>query len=100
MKLLPLFIYGRVCSCSSDYCKERKSLRTPPKACSHSFVGLVKRATYSEKKRAIEQDTEIVGSIYRLVSFKKMLVSHARGLKLGVLQRMTKEQADAAVCLP
>lgn len=62
--------------------------------------GLLKRATYSEKKRAIEQDTELVGSIYRLVSFKKMLVSNARGLKLGVLQRMTKEQADAAVCLP
>lgn len=60
----------------------------------------LKRAHPSEQKKAIEQDTELVGSIYRLVSFKKMLVSHARGLKLGVLQRMTKEQADAAVCLP
>lgn len=54
----------------------------------------LKRAHPAEQKKAIEQDTELVGSIYRLVSFKRMLVSHARGLKLGIIQRMTKEQAD------
>lgn len=49
-----------------------------------------------EQKKAIEQDTELVGSVYRLISFKRMSVNHARGLKLGILQRMTKEQADEA----
>lgn len=56
----------------------------------------LKKAHPSEQKKAIEQDTELVGSIYRLISFKRMLVSRARGLKLGILQRMTKEQADEA----
>lgn len=97
MKLLPPFLYERrVCSCSSGYCKERKSLRTLQEARSPIFVEFSERAHPSEQKKAIEQDTELVGSIYRPISFKRMSVNHARGLKLGILQRMTKEQADEA----
>lgn len=46
-------------------------------------------------KRAVERELELVGRLYKLVSLNSMMSTHARGLKLGLLKRMTKEEADA-----
>lgn len=73
MKPLPPFTYGRrVCELYR-------------KIVALYLWNFLKGAHPSEQKKAIEQDTELVGSIYRLISFKRMLVNRARGLKLGIL---------------
>lgn len=56
---------------------------------------LIKRAPNSAQEGAVERELELVGRLYKLVSLNSMMSTHSRGLKLGLLKRMTKEEADA-----
>lgn len=62
---------------------------------SYGLWNVIKKTTSGGKKEAIEVELDLVGKLYKLVSVSPMTSSHARGLALGLLCRMTKEEVDA-----
>jgi hypothetical protein len=75
--------------------KNGKSYELHRKYISYGLWNAIKRNKSGYNKEAVEAELDLVGNLYKLVRVCLMTRSNTRGLALGLLCRMAKEEADA-----